>query len=80
MAFFLLDTTASSVLDFEDDDAAEADLQAREAYLQQPLADMPTWDLERDDNVVRITYSYDDPDVAVKAAQQYDGFHVCGPG
>jgi hypothetical protein len=89
-AFFVSgdDAETSSVLAFADDGAAEADLEAREDYLadgvllktRQPIADVATWDLERDGDLVRIDYEYDDPRMAWAAATSSDGFHACNPG
>jgi hypothetical protein len=82
------DKGTTSVLAFADEDDAEADLAARETYLddglllrtREPMADLAEWEIERDGHLVKMSYEYDEPRLAVKAAANLDGFHACNPG
>lgn len=81
------DAATTSALAFADDDAAQADLDAREAFLdggvllrtREPMSEVAEWQIERDGSLVRIDYTYDRPEMAGDAALFLDGFHVCNP-
>jgi len=81
------DAATTSVLAFADEDDAEADLAARETYLddglllrtREPMADLAEWEIERDGHLVKISYEYDEPKLAARAAANLDGFHACNP-
>ncbi|WP_134739624.1 hypothetical protein [Nocardioides sp. 503] len=82
------DAETTTVLAFEDDDTAEADAEARGAWLedglllqsQRPVADVATWDIEHDGSLVRI-----DEDLkggvrfGIELALADDGFTRCAP-
>jgi hypothetical protein len=82
------DGETTTALAFVDEDAAESDLSAREAYLdeavlldsREPLADVADWELERDGNLVRIGYEFTDDRTGSDEARHHDGFHACHVG
>ncbi|MDO9456207.1 hypothetical protein [Nocardioides sp.] len=74
-------------IELEDDDAAEADLDARRTYLEEgdlaatgePVSDLGSFDLSREGSVVRVDLDLDEPTASLAAAQQQDGFLACTP-
>jgi hypothetical protein len=82
------DPTATTVLAFADDDAAQADLAAREDYLSdavdprtgEPLDEYADWEIERDGSLVLVTAEYDAPARAWGTAiEGQDPFAACPP-
>lgn len=82
------DAETTTALAFEDEDAAESDLSAREAYLDEalllaggePLADIADWELDRDGSLVRISYDFSDDRSGADEARHHDAFHACHLG
>lgn len=76
-----------SVLQFEDDDAAEDDAEARETFLDEgssPVSGVPynefgSWDVEADGDQVRIDIDYDDPKDVPALVSRGDYLSFCGP-
>lgn len=81
------DAEVSARLEYADDDAAEADLEARRTYLDdgtlaatgEPVSSLGSFDLDRTDAVVRVALDLERPGSAVDVAQQGDGFLACTP-
>ena len=78
---------ARSVLQFDSDEAAEDDAQAREEFLEDgtsPVAGVPysefgDWEIEADGDQVRIDIDYDDPRDIRAVVSRGDYLSVCFP-
>ena len=84
------DGATTTLLEFGDDEAAEADAEAREAWLEastslppgrQSLMEDVTWDIETDGSVVRIDHEIGEggPTNAIAAGFTEDPFALCAP-
>jgi hypothetical protein len=83
------DAATTTVLQFADDDAAEADATVRAAWIedggalartQEPIDDVAEWDAEADGPLVRIDHEFDGGvTMAVQVALAGDGFALCAP-
>lgn len=80
--------SATTVLGFADDDAAESDLAAREDYLgdavdprtAEPLDEYADWEIDRDGSLVLVTAEYDPPARAWQMAiEGRDPLAACPP-
>lgn len=75
----------TGVLRFPDEEAAEADLDAREAYLadgdslvtQEPVSELGSAELEQDGDLVRMELDLE-PGAGLKSYVQFDAFFACG--
>ncbi|UMG91471.1 hypothetical protein [Nocardioides sp. TF02-7] len=82
------DPRATYVLEHADDEAAEADRDAREALLAdgtdpvtgRPFAELGELTVERDGSLVLVEADVDPPSVALGAFQRGGGPAVCAPG
>jgi hypothetical protein len=78
---------ARSVLVFEDEEAAEDDAKAREAFLEDgtspysgvPYAEFGDWEIETDGVQVRIDVDYDEPETIPAVISRGDYLGVCAP-
>ena len=76
-----------SVLQFEDDDAAEDDAKARGEFLDEgsspisgvPFSEFGSWDIEADGDQVRIDVDYENPQDVSALVPRGDYLSVCGP-
>jgi hypothetical protein len=84
------DGATTTVLEFGDDETAEADAEARQAWLEESMSPPPgrqalvedvTWDLETDGSMVRIDHEIgkDGPTSAIAAGRAEDPFALCAP-
>ena len=72
---------------FDDDDAAEADLDARKDYVEngqsartgQPVSDLGSADLEQDGAVVAMELDLENPATGRRIAFESDAFFACAP-
>ena len=79
------DVTTSGRLAFGDDDAAESDLEAREAFLAdgrslrtaQPISDLGSAELEQDGSVVTMEIDLESPRAGRRMALDGDAFFAC---
>jgi hypothetical protein len=75
--FFAADTAATtSVLAFDDEQAASDDLEARRAYLE-PMTDLSDLAIRQDGRTVVLDYAYDDPSRLKGALSGLGGVHAC---
>lgn len=81
------DGATAARLEFADDDAAEADLEARRAFVSEgrlaataePVSGLGTIDLGRDGAVVRADLDLAEPRTGLEVARRQDGFVACRP-
>jgi hypothetical protein len=81
------DATTSARLELADEEAAEADLEARRTYVDEgtlaatarPVSSLGDISLERDGAVLQVDLDLAEPRTGLDVAQQQDGFLACTP-
>jgi hypothetical protein len=81
------DAASSGRLLFDDDDAAESDLDARKGYVEDgrsvisadPVSDLGSAELEQDGSLVTMELDLENPKDGFVMAQQADAYFACAP-